>query len=318
MNRNLESSLEQKRDRRGLLALIGGGGAAAIAGIFAQRDGTAQAHGPSHVESASEDPAIHGNNTANGPGVEGTGNTGPGGLFEGNTNGLEAFSNSTDPFSSAGVFFNPNGCGVGANSENFIGVLAAGKPAIIGECMDPSKAAVVGASEISGVDCSPDEPCSRPGDGIGVRGITAAGAGVEGVSLDQSEQIHGGDISFLFPLEGPLAASGSGIGVLGRSGSGTGLRGESASGLALDVAGKARFSTAGSSTVPQGQNSVFVANAAVTADSHVSVTLAGNPGARQLHYVSRSPGAGFTLNLTSAPPPQRPQTPFTYLIVEPG
>ena len=89
-------------------------------------------------------------------------------------------------------------------------------------------------------------------------------------------------------------------------------------GLALEVTGRARFSTAGAGAVPQGQNSAFVANEAVTANSHVTVTLVGNPGSRQLQWVERNSGLGFTVHLTSAPPPGRPETDFTYLIVEPG
>ncbi len=50
---------------------------------------------------------------------------------------------------------------------------------------------------------------------------------------------------------------------------------------------------------------------------HITVILTGYPGPRQLHWVERNPGTGFTVHLTSAPPPQRPETNFTYLIVEP-
>lgn len=88
-------------------------------------------------------------------------------------------------------------------------------------------------------------------------------------------------------------------------------------GLALDVVGKARFSTAGSGTVLAGQESVLVTDAAATADSHIMVTLVGDPGARSVRWVSRTAGA-FTVHLTSAPANKRPATPFTYLIVEPG
>lgn len=88
-------------------------------------------------------------------------------------------------------------------------------------------------------------------------------------------------------------------------------------GIALEVLGKARFSTAGASVVPQGTNSVFVANMAVTASSHITVTLTGDPGNRQVRWVGRTPGSGFSVNLSPAPPNGRPQTPFTYLIVEP-
>jgi hypothetical protein len=89
-------------------------------------------------------------------------------------------------------------------------------------------------------------------------------------------------------------------------------------GLALDVAGKARFSTAGSASVAAGQNTAVVANPATTASSHISVTLVGDPGPRQLRWVERSPGVGFTVHFAGGPPGQRPQVPFTYLIVEPA
>ena len=89
-------------------------------------------------------------------------------------------------------------------------------------------------------------------------------------------------------------------------------------GLALDVVGKARFSTAGAGTIPRNQNSALVANPAVTANSHIMVTLAGNPGNRQLHWVERDPGAGFRVILAQLAPGPRPPTDFTYLIVEPA
>lgn len=88
-------------------------------------------------------------------------------------------------------------------------------------------------------------------------------------------------------------------------------------GLALDVVGKARFSTAGAATVPQGQNSVFVPNASVTPNSHISISLVSDPGPRQLRWVSRNGGSGFTVYFAGGLPGQRPATNFTYLIVEP-
>ena len=89
-------------------------------------------------------------------------------------------------------------------------------------------------------------------------------------------------------------------------------------GLALDVVGKARFSTAGAGTVLRNQNTAFVANPAVTANSHITVTLAGNPGNRYLQWVERNPGVGFTVRLAQVSAGPRPPTPFTYLIVEPA
>lgn len=86
----------------------------------------------------------------------------------------------------------------------------------------------------------------------------------------------------------------------------------------LDVAGKARFSTAGTGTIPQGQNSFSVFNNAVTNLSHITVSLVTDPGERHVRWVSRNQGVGFTLFLTTAAPNKRPQTSFTYLIVEPA
>jgi hypothetical protein len=108
------------------------------------------------------------------------------------------------------------------------------------------------------------------------------------------------------------------VGVQGISGTGIGVQAISADGMALDVVGTAHFSTAGNDAVAAGQNSRFVANPAVTAVSHISVTLNGDPGPRLLRWVNRSPGAGFTVHFTGGPPGQRPEVPFTYLIVEPG
>ncbi|MFN2588649.1 MAG: hypothetical protein ABR613_11105 [Actinomycetota bacterium] len=57
-------------------------------------------------------------------------------------------------------------------------------------------------------------------------------------------------------------------------------------------------------------------NEAVSADSHISVTLMGNPGVRTLQWVERAPGSGFTVHLTTVGP--KPQTPLTYFVLEPG
>ena len=80
--------------------------------------------------------------------------------------------------------------------------------------------------------------------------------------------------------------------------------------------GRAAFSTADSAVIPAGQNSAFVPNLAVTEDSHISVTLASDPGQREVRWVERSPGSGFTVHLSTAPPPQRPEASLTYLVVE--
>ena len=71
--------LEKKSDRRGILALglaVVVGGLAALAG---RPQRTRAHHGELNVATASESsPAIHAENTANGSGVEGTSDGGPG------------------------------------------------------------------------------------------------------------------------------------------------------------------------------------------------------------------------------------------------
>ena len=85
----------------------------------------------------------------------------------------------------------------------------------------------------------------------------------------------------------------------------------------FQISGESRFSTAGSAAVPAGESSVFVADTAVTASSHISVTLMSNPRGRAVTWVERDPGSGFTVHLMDAPPPRRQETTLTYLIVEP-
>jgi hypothetical protein len=96
-----------------------------------------------------------------------------------------------------------------------------------------------------------------------------------------------------------------------------GLLNNNAGGSAIQVQGKAKFSTGGSGVVPAGQASVFVADTDVTSDSHISVTLVTNPMWRLLMWVERDPGVGFRVHLTPAPTRRRLETHFTYLITEP-
>jgi hypothetical protein len=138
------------------------------------------------------------------------------------------------------------------------------------------------------------------GVGVGVRGLAGADPWGEG------------------PGDGVHGTTGTGIGVLGNTnGAGIGVeaRAESAGGIALQVRGSARFSTAGTATIPAGSDAVFVANPAVTEESHVSVTFASDPGSRQLTWVERNPGTGFTVH-TSSQTKKTPQTSFTYLVVD--
>jgi hypothetical protein len=126
-----------------------------------------------------------------------------------------------------------------------------------------------------------------------------------------------------------------GDGVLGSSPNGNGVRGtsraagigvkaeaESDAGTALQVDGRAKFSSAAAGSIAAGQDSAFVSNLTVTSLSHVTVTLTGDPGQASsapgskpvVVWVGRQPGTGFVIHMSR---PVRTATPFTYLIIEP-
>ncbi len=147
--------------------------------------------------------------------------------------------------------------------------------------------------------------------GTGVAGHSATGNGVQGTS----------DSFF-----GVVGDSSNGYGVIGFSPGETnpavvaysGTRkggGARDGGVALAVVGKAIFTTAGAEVVPAKADAVAVPNSAVTADSHITVTLTDDPGRASVAWVERDPGTGFTVHMSSRP---RSAVPFTYLIVEPG
>jgi hypothetical protein len=138
------------------------------------------------------------------------------------------------------------------------------------------------------------------GESFGSPSETTAAVAIQGVSR----------------AEGGPDELGPGVGVEGISGTGVGVVATCFDGIALAVNGKAAFGTGGTDVIPEGQNSTFVPFSLVTEDSHISVTLAGDPGARQLAWVEASPGLGFTVHLTPAPARRSPETPFTFLVVE--
>ncbi|MDP2950042.1 MAG: hypothetical protein Q8P22_10945 [Chloroflexota bacterium] len=150
------------------------------------------------------------------------------------------------------------------------------------------------------------------------RHIDAAAGGVAGATLG-----HGAGVA---------GHSNHGTGVEGRGPSGVGVHGDTFDGigvraqclgaanperpmgpeLALDVIGKARFSTAGPGIVPARADAAAVENRAVTEDSHISLTFAGDPDRARLAWVERQAGRGFIAHLSSRP---RRDVPFTYFIV---
>jgi hypothetical protein len=169
------------------------------------------------------------------------------------------------------------------------------------------------------------------GDGVGVAGLSGSGSGVFGGSNSgpgitgasqsgagvrgYSDTGVGGDFGGGGPGKGVRGESGTGVGVEGTSEAGVGVEAFSHAGIALKVRGKAAFTTVGSAVISEGEDSAFVPNAAVTAVSHISVTLTSDPGSRTVAWVERNPGSGFTVHLSRG---ARRQTSLTYLIVEPG
>jgi hypothetical protein len=133
----------------------------------------------------------------------------------------------------------------------------------------------------AGVNPNPGERASPTGNGVGIEGKSGGGKGVHGA-----------------------ASADGGIGVLAE---------HIGSGWGLAVKGRAGFSSCGSDTIAAGGTSKTVNNPALTANSHITVTLTADPGSAQVHWVRRQAGS-FTLHLTRS---VGNATSFTYLIVEP-
>ena len=339
---------ETGKSRRDLFRVLGAAAAGAVAGgVLSAKE--AQAHGTFHADSTNTTPAIHGNNTVNGAGVKGDSVSGAG--VQGSTDtGIGVFASTSGD--GTGVFGQVLSTEPAVRGQNFgsgIGVLGQSTDGhgVSGETNQAGRAGVIGANASTsfsavGVEGSVD------GSGRGVLGTSATGRGVHGHSDGDGAGVMG-DITSTTGSGVLGVNNGSGPGVKGTSGGGQGVRGEgavgvsgsttsgagvmgeaddgiavyalaSAPGIALWVQGQANFSTAGSGVIPASQDSAFVSNPAVTVQSHITVTLTGNPGAfisgvPVLHWVERQPGSGFVVHMTRR---VGPATPFTYLIVEPG
>jgi hypothetical protein len=221
------------------------------------------------------------------------------------------------------------------------GLAAAAAGAVAGGVLSTEKAeadhGVVNAS--SDFVLAPAVHAEHTTEGTGVEASSFGGTGVEGTGAVGVDGIGNTGVrgSGGVGVEGsgavgvrgrPSSASGygvwgsspSGIAVLGESPSGTGVV---ATGLtALHVQGNAKFSTAGSGSIPANQDSVAVSVPFITALSHVTVTLTGDPGQASsvpgfkpvVVWVERQPGTGFVVHMSR---PVRVATPFTYLVVEP-
>jgi hypothetical protein len=185
------------------------------------------------------------------------------------------------------------------------GLAAAAAGAIAGGVLSTEKAEASHGS-LNAVSASAANPAihgDNTGGGIGVEG-TGGNVGVWG---------FGGS-------NGVRGESDYGYGVFGLSSTGPGVAAQGDP--ALQVLGNAEFRTAGSGIIPANQDSVIVSAYFVTALSHVTVTLTGDPGQAGsvpgfkpvVVWVERQPGTGFVVHMAR---PVRVDTPFTFLVVEP-
>ncbi|MGH2367495.1 MAG: hypothetical protein ACRDI2_04795 [Chloroflexota bacterium] len=301
-------------------------------------DGAIGVWGTSHLPDeeagspAGSGPGVLGE-SGSGPGVQGHSVTGTGGHFSTDTgtalstNGPVAISGDR-PQLLLGIENQNTGEDAGAVSATSRGGGRTIEANIFQAVDDPDLGPGFFGIAVQGVSSSgtPEDGGHGDGPGIGVAGFSGTGPGVLGNSA-HGPGVVGGSESGAGVVGGPLGPSAL-AGVLGGApGDTPGVQalsaeffglgfGEPDGGLALEVIGKSRFSTAGSGTVAAGDSAAFVANSAVTAKSHITVSLISDPGSRQLGWIERQPGTGFTVHLTSAPPPQRPETDFTYLIVD--
>jgi hypothetical protein len=326
--------------RRRLLMLMGAGGAAALASVVTAKEAQAGHDGTNvlHLAETNFDPDTGvGGEAAHGTQLQA--NTNEFALWVENNNGgsqaggiaaVAGGAAGAAPSALKGVQFQDgiavegdagsgaaNGVGVRGNSGSGAGVSGHSETGPGGQFSSTSSTALqvtANVEEVEGGSSLHVENTHSFGTGIiadvqGGTGVVGRAVGSDGIGVRGSA---GGGIGVL----GLIPHNGDGVALLGTTTADDGT--PTLFGAALEVVGRARFSTAGTAVIPAGQSSAFVANAAVTADSHISVTLVSDPGSRSLHWIERDAGNGFTVRLTSAPVNKRPGTTFTYLITEPS
>jgi hypothetical protein len=290
--------------RRSRRALLGGGLAAAGAGIAGTLLATASPAG------ADDTPVLLGeaNGATNTTSVDNTNGT----CFEvtsssgqpvlvafdsssGNAGGSEAVYGQSSV--SAGVAgYSDTNAGVAgvASGAGGIGVLGQGTEAagVYGQ-LDPGST-TLGIAAVIGFD-----PTSAPGNtgvsgesfnGIGVSGIASVNGAPGGIGVTGQTYGDGG-----YGTGGSDASAGGGYGVLATTNNGVALNAYvsqegNGSGWALQVGGPAQFSTGGTAVIPSGKSSVTVNVPGVTPASFVVATLQGTPAGH--HVQSAVAGTG--------------------------
>jgi hypothetical protein len=292
----------ENASRRRLLTLMGAGGAAALATLMSSTEAQAGHDGTNTMHLGESNAVAAGSTTSHNANTEGPG------LILSNSHSSGSAVHAHQP---VGVYVNVDRDALqleNTSTHELAGGISAtvhGGPHGVEGVAYPSEEFHKGIG-VRGVSTNESGDYGE-GPGIGVLGNTGSGVGVHGFSSDNGTGVKG------------ESETGVGVRGLANSTSAIGVRAiNNLEGLALAVTGKARFSTAGSGKVPAGENSGFVENAQVTNDSHISVTLTSNPGQREVRWVERNPGSGFTVHMSALPVDKRRRTSFTYLIVEPA
>ncbi len=159
----------------------------------------------------------------------------------------------------------------------------------------------------------------RDGNGLGsaigaVRGGPAFGDALVAIRFAGGPGVAVNGIAGLLEsdVDAVQLAGVPGTGVRG-VGSAVGVRAEGP--IGLSVVGRPAFSTVGAGAIPAGANQAIVAQNAVRATSHVSVTFVSNPpNNTAVAWIDRNPGVGFTVRLTKN---TAAAIAFTYMVVEP-
>ncbi|MGH6795402.1 MAG: hypothetical protein ACREDD_00175 [Methylocella sp.] len=183
----------------------------------------------------------------------------------------------------------------------------AGGPAIIAE---GNTSGLVASATHKDCDAISGVASATSGTATGVQGVTESAA----PNFDQNPRV----------LCGVHGFANTGTGVRGDSVSGFGVSAASPQGIALKVEGKAAFATAGNGAIQAGMSHITVPETHVTSQSHITVTLNGNPGNRAIFcpwrraaavdWIERIAGVSFVIHLSKT---LANNTPFSYLIVEP-
>ncbi|HUH16245.1 MAG TPA: hypothetical protein VML35_10205 [Gaiellaceae bacterium] len=294
LNANAESFALDIKNAEGGVSATSSGSQPAFQG-HAIASGRAGVEGISHLSAAPEDFGM-----GHGTGVDGTSGTGVG--VAGRSKAGVGVQGSSDA-GTGGHFESGSGqaLSVFGRASVTASVAAADGDTLFVENQQDGTGGGGAISALSHGDSHAVEGIANGPEGVGVRGLSGADP-------------WGGGSGY-----GVMGQSGSGTGVEGLTQSGIGVeaRSDTPTGIALNVRGTSRFSTAGAAVLPGGDELLFVPNPAVTGESHISLTLAGDPGQSHVSWIEQHPGAGFTVHL-SRPLRRGQDVPLTYFITEPA